>query len=551
VTALDAPVVIVGAGPVGMLVALELSAHGTRSIVVETNPETTTFPKMDLTNVRSMELLGRLGLCDDVRAAGVPPHHGFDVVFCSSLAGQEVGRWTLPSVDAMRAANEAVNDGSTPSEPWLRISQEQLEPVLMERCLADERIEVMRPFSVTSVEEVGDEVVTTLRRTGGGPERTLRSAYVVGCDGASSVVRESLGIGLEGERGVVTFAQVHFRSHDLEALHAHGPFWHVFFVGKGVGAIIAQDERETWTLHTTVPPETRYGDLDPVALVRQATGRDVEIDEVLQHTVWRPNVVVADRFREGRVFLAGDAAHQVIPTGGYGLNTGIGDAIDIGWKLAAVLAGWGGPALLDSYEAERHPVAVRNRDWSFRHLQVHIDVQELVEPALVDEVSPAGDEHRAALSRFLQENRGENESSGIELGYRYDRSPVIPAEDDVAAQDPLRYVPSTAPGSRAPHVRLADGSSTIDLFVDGFTLLRFSDVADPTGFVVAAEGLGVPLSVRRIEDRHAREIYGRDLVLVRPDGHVAWRGDASPADPEGVIRQVAGVAPVPALGTQS
>jgi 2-polyprenyl-6-methoxyphenol hydroxylase-like FAD-dependent oxidoreductase len=536
----DAPVVIAGGGPVGMLVALELSAHGVRSVLVERQPSTTTFPKMDLTNTRSMELLARLDLSEEVRAAGVARHHGFDVIFCSSLAGHEVGRWDLPSVEEMEAKISLTNDGSAPKEAWQRVSQEQLEPVLMRRCLADPRIDVQRPWRVVGVAQTSDGVSTTIRHSEG-DERTLRSGYLVGADGASSFVRQALSIELHGDRDVATFAQVHFRSRDLAALHAYGPFWHLFFVGgAGVGAIISQDERETWTLHTVVPPETQPGDLSPEALVHDVARVPVVIDEVLQHTMWRPNIVVADRYREGRVFLAGDAAHQVIPTGGYGLNTGIGDAIDLGWKLAAVVSGWGGPCLLDSYDAERRPVAEDNRDWSFRHLRAQMGVHDLVDSDLLDAETPEGHEHRQAIADYYQDNRGENESSGLELGYRYTNSPIIVGAADGPPVDPLEYKPTTWPGSRAPHVQLEDGGSPLDDFVDGFTLVVLGDDLDVDALVTAASVSGAPLKIRRIADQGVRRIYERDLVLVRPDGHVAWRGDALPDDVAGLIRHVTG-----------
>jgi FAD-dependent monooxygenase len=417
----------------------------------------------------------------------------------------------------------------------------------MERCLADPLIDVLRPWRLVGLDQDGDGVTATIEsRQEQGEQKTLRASYLVGCDGANSAVRGILGIDQQGERDVTTFAQVHFRSRDLEALHTFGQFWHLFFIGGGVGAIIAQDERETWTLHTTdLGDEAEGGEIDPQALLNRICGREIAVDEFLEVSVWRPNILVADSFREGRVFLAGDAAHQVIPTGGYGLNTGIGDAIDLGWKLAAVVSGWGGEALLDSYEAERRPVAIANRDWSFRHVGVHMEAQELVDHSLLDEEGPAGEAHRKEIAEFLEVNRGENESAGIELGYSYASSPVIASDSEApaeAASDPFRYVPSTLPGSRAPHVTLADGGSLLDRFVDGFTLVAFGagaeEAAEP--FSAAAAELGMPISVLRIDDAKAREIYERDLVLVRPDGHVAWRGAAAPGDPAAILAQVTG-----------
>jgi FAD-dependent monooxygenase len=537
--ALDAPVVIAGAGPVGLVLALELSHHGIPSILVERHAATTTFPKMDVTNARSMELLARLGLADLVRSRGVEPRHSFDVVFASSLAGREFARWRQPSVDALNAEIARRVDGSAPAEAWQRTSQEHVEATLMQRCLADPLIDVRRPWSVLGVTQDADGVRTTIAHGETGDELVLYSAYVVGCDGAHSQVRRSLGIKQEGAEAVAAMAMVHFRSRDRGRLQAHGQFWHIYFATGGI--VISQDEDEIWTVHAMVPPETELGAIDPIALVHQICGVPVEIDEVLEHTIWRPNVLVADSYGAGRMFLAGDACHQVPPTGGYGMNTGVADAVDIGWKLAAMLGGWAGEALLESYEVERRPVAIRNRDWSFRNLSVQLQLLELADPALIDEPSDLGAAHRAELATFVAENDGENTSAGIELGYSYAGSPVVVSDEDAPPElDPLVYVPTTLPGARAPHVTLPDGRSILRHFSHGLTLVDHG-AADAERILEAAEGLGVPMSHLPLDaGAPSASVYERRLVLVRPDGHVAWRGDSAPADSRALIARVTG-----------
>jgi len=537
--ALDAPVVIAGAGPVGLVLALELSHHGIRSILVERRAATTTFPKMDITNARSMELLARLGLADLVRSVGVEPHHSFDVIFASSLAGREFARWRQPSVEAMRAEIASRSDGSAPAEAWQRTSQAHVEAALMRRCLEDPLIEVRRPWGVAEVTQDADAVQTTIVHGETGEQLVLRSAYMVGCDGAHSRVRRSLGVEQEGDEAVASLALVHFRSRDRELLQAHGQFWHVYLATGGI--VIAQDEDAVWTVHAMVPPDTEPDAIDPVALVHRVCGVPVEIDEVLEQTLWRPNVLVADSFRSGRVFLAGDACHQVIPTGGYGMNMGVADAVDIGWKLAAVLDGWGGDMLLDSYEAERRPVALRNRDWSFRHLAVQLQILERADLTLVDESSDRGDRHRAELAAFVAEHDGENTSAGIELGYSYAGSTVVVSDEDAPQEpDPLAYVPTTLPGARAPHVPLPDGRSILGRFSRGLTLVDHG-APDAERILQAAEALGVPTSHLALDpDAPSASVYERRLVLVRPDGHVAWRGDSAPADCRALIARVTG-----------
>ncbi|MDV7353740.1 FAD-dependent monooxygenase [Rhodococcus oxybenzonivorans] len=536
-------VLISGAGPVGMILALELSLHGVKSTLVEQAPQTTRFPKMDLTNARSMELLNRLGLIEEIRSAGVASKHSHDVVFCTSMAGREVGRWNYPSVDEMSSWIASKNDGTTPAHAWQRVTQIEVEKLLMRRCLADENIEILRPWRVSAVTQSDDGVKARIVSPVGGADHTIEADYVVGCDGAGSVIRRAMGLNMEGERGVITFCQVHFKSRDLETLHAHGQFWHTFFVGGGVGALIAQDERETWTLQTSaITDGVRTEDIDKQELLDAVCGRHLEVDEVLQSSVWQANVLVADHYRTGRLFVAGDAAHEVIPTGGYGLNTGIADAVNLGWKLAAVVKGFGGESLLDSYETERRPVAVMARDWSFRHLNVHVKAQEVADRDLIESDTPESEAHRKLLSEYFASNTGEHESFGVEMGYRYDSPVVVPDGSELVENDGTAFTPTTVPGVRAPHVRLSNGESLLDAFRDSFTIVSFIGRSAAEDLRSAAAAAGVPIEVLDLQDTVARRVYERDLVLVRPDGHVAWRGDQLPADPTSLIHQITGKA---------
>ncbi|MGX7729563.1 FAD-dependent monooxygenase [Rhodococcus sp. 2H158] len=534
-------VVISGAGPVGMILALELSLHGIRSTVVEQAPQTTRFPKMDLTNARSMELLDRLGLVDDIRSVGVAPEHSHDVVFCTSMAGRQVGRWKYPSVDEMSEWIASRNDGTTPAHAWQRVTQIEVEKLLMRRCLADENIEVLRPWRVTAVTQDDSGARIEITSPVDGTVHTLAADYVVGCDGAASVVRRAMDLTMEGERGVITFCQVHFKSRDLETLHAHGQFWHTFFVGGGVGAIIAQDERDTWTLQTSaITDGVRTEDIDKQELLDAVCGRHLDVDEVLQSSVWHANVLVADRYRLGRLFVAGDAAHEVIPTGGYGLNTGIADAVNLGWKLAAVIQGYGGNDLLDSYETERRPVAVMARDWSFRHLGVHVQAQELADRELIESDTAEAEQHRRTLAEYFAANTGEHESFGVEMGYVYTAPVIVSDGTPVPDNDGSSYIATTVPGARAPHVRLSDGSSILDAFRDKFTIVSFVGEGVVKELVDAARAVNMPVQVLAVDEAHVRSVYETDLVLVRPDGHVAWRGNSLPDDLSSLIEAVTG-----------
>jgi FAD-dependent monooxygenase len=331
---------------------------------------------------------------------------------------------------------------------------------------------------------------------------------------------------------------VHFKSRDLSRIRRQGQFWHIFFTSGS--AIIAQDEVDTWTTHTPVPLDFDTSTLDPKEAVYRVLGGSIrpypiEIDEILVTSTWRPNICIAEKYISpgGRVFLAGDAAHQNIPTGGYGMNSAVGDSTDIGWKLAAVLSGYGGPALLRSYESERRPVAARNIEQSGVHWQVHSVVWDLVQQTgdAVISRTPEGDDVRAKIAQHVTTFDGENKDHGIELGYRYNGSGVIvPDKDGVKEPEWNRshYTPSTWPGARAPHVFLKDGNTSIfDLFGTGreFTIVDFSsDARYVKPFEPVAVKLGIPLKTVHLPDEpHVRKVWERDAVLVRPDDHVAWR----------------------------
>ncbi len=535
----DIPVLIVGAGPVGLVLAKELSHHGIGSTLVERNLDTTRWPKMDITNCRSMELLRRLGLEDGLRLVGVPAQFSFDVIFATGLAGREFARWAMPSVDAMRERIRAHNDGTMPCVPYQRCSQEVFEAWMKRLCEDDPLIDVRSGWRFDTLTQDADRVTAEITDTTTDERRSLRAWYLVGCDGATSAVRKALDIPLQGRPVPRIARQVHFKSRDLAALHAHGQFWHIFFAATGT--LISQDEVDTWTVQRYYPPDTDPSGIPSEEVVASALGCSIAIDRVLVTSVWQGNLLVADRYRAVRVFLAGDSAHQNIPTGGYGMNTGVGDAVDIGWKLAATLHGWGGPALLASYEVERRPVAVRNVARSDRHANVHATWRSQMDRALLEADTPEGAAHRARINAIIQADRGENEDHGIELGYRYDGSPVIVAETgDAPPWQPRTYTPTSWPGGRPPSVILEDGSFLFDRFGRGFTLLDFTDDRDASRLVQAAAARGVPLERVVIRDPHARQLYERNLVLIRPDQHVAWRGDRVPDNPSAIVDRVRG-----------
>jgi len=562
----EIPVLIAGGGPVGLVLALELEHRGIDAILVERNAHTTRHPKMDVTNGRSMEHFRRLGIAAEIRSHGVPSDHPMSVVWSTRAGEWELARFEYPSVDWGRDIIRYVNDGSLPLEPDLRISQVVLEPVL--KGILEKRgshVQVRFGWGLENFDQDDEGVTATVRSTETGETETIRSRYMAGCDGAGSVTREGLGIALDdlsvrdlmratgGAWKALTGAvkgllrgqrppdgrvyMIHFKSQDRAFFERFGTSWHIQSpVG---GTIISQNDVDTWTIHVPLSSGMDAEAIDPRQFLFERLGAEIDC-EIIVANPWRPRLSLAKSYGEGRVWLAGDSAHQVIPTGGYGMNTGVGDAVDLGWKLAALLEGWGGPELLPSYEVERHHVGLRNRYASARHMSVRMRIGEAYTP-LVHEDSPRGEQARRHLGARIQElGNLENEALGVEIGYRYDASPVVCQEGGSAPPYEMeQYVPSTWPGARLPSLFLADGSAVLDRLGRGFTLLRLAD-RDTTSLERAAAERGVPLEVVDVRDARARALYERDLVLVRPDQHVAWRGDTAPNDALAVIDRVRG-----------
>jgi len=532
------PVLIAGGGPVGMTLALELARHGVASIVVERNPGTTRHPKMDLTNGRSMELYRRLGLSDAIRAAGVAADHPFNIMWATEPSGHLLHSFRYPSPVEKQAQTTRANDGTGTAEPGVRISQIVLEPVLRAAIEQSPLIDLRFGWKFAGCSQ-DSEGVTSRIETADGETVHLRSTFLVGCDGGGSRVRRELGISLEGRANVARLMMIHFRSTAREVINPWGIAWHLETLK---GSVVAQNDMDTWTLHASLIDGTDESTLDPAQMIRDFFGLDFDFD-VLVANPWSPNLLIADSYRQGRVFLAGDSAHQVIPTGGYGMNTGVGDAIDLGWKLGAVINRWAGESLLASYEAERRPIAVQNRHGSEGHFGTRMKVAAAFERALAEGPLNAddavGEDRRARLGAEIAAlGNAENESWGIEHGYRYEHSPIVSGQGDLPTFDPLHCHGDVIPGGRLPHVVLDDGTPLLDRLGPEFTLILRGD-ASAGDFKAAAETIGVPLVLLRLPEDGPSRLLRHNLLLVRPDQHIAWCGDEASAA-RGVLERAIG-----------
>ena len=525
----SAEVLVVGAGPVGLTLAIDLGRRGVRCLLVEKKPAPEFLPKMERCNARTMEIFRRMGLADRVRSAGLDRHVPMDVFVALAMNEPPLLHLPYPSVAEAEAQIAACHDGSMPREPYQLISQYTLEPLLKATAEQLPGVAVRYGLEFVSFTQ-DDEGVVAMLRDGEGRAETIRSRYLVGCDGGSSPVRKRLGIQLRGEGNLLRLQQALYHAPDLfdRIPIGNGPRKgrHYHIADDQATFLIMQDSTRHWTLHAVVDKPEQMS-----AQFERTIGVPVPY-EMLYVGEWKQNLLLADRYGFGRVFLAGDSIHLVIPTGGLGMNMGVGDAIDLSWKLHATLRGWGGPRLLASYEIERRQVGDRNVGASRYASLGRRKWRSQYRPNIRD-ATPEGQATRDNLAAVANvEQRKTNEMIGAELGYRYVGSPVIWEEPGGPEHLFREYVPTTWPGARLPHVWLREGCSVHDVIGDGYTLLRLGRTkVDTAGLERSMRAYGAPLNVTTIDEPAPRDVYRFDLILLRPDLHVVWRGNAPPDDP--------------------
>lgn len=520
------PVVIVGGGPVGLTLALELAWHGVACTILERRVAVDHLrPRAKTTNVRSMEHFRRLGVADAIRSrAPLRPAWNRRATFCTSLGGVEIA--SFDDIFAIRAERD-----DDFAECGQQITQPLLEDVLRDAVSGNELITFLVGVTVVTVSQDARGVAAEYDDASGG-RIVLDADYAVGADGAGSITRGAAGIAMDRGVQLPTNISVTFRMAGLDrrstlptALH----YWVVNSTTQGV--IMRLDPTETYsaTVAGVSDPET-----DPHELIERLTGFPVDA-EILATDAWAARITVADSYSRGRIFLAGDAAHQNPPWGGHGFNTGIGDAVNLGWKLAATLNGWAGERLLASYEPERRPIAEQTIAVAAGNMRA---ISPATLEAIADDPQLRGPGAPAIRDGVREAKDGEFHSLGLVLGYRYDASPIIHNDGpnkSTDALDPVTYAPSWTPGARMPHRWLADGGSVYDLLGDGFTLFVPADCTGWPELVDAAMGSGVPLVVHAGTEP--------EFVLVRSDGHIAWHGKVTEPgpDPRHILDQARGL----------
>jgi 2-polyprenyl-6-methoxyphenol hydroxylase-like FAD-dependent oxidoreductase len=530
------PVLIVGAGPVGLALAGELAWRGVACTLIEKTDGAITQPKMDLIGPRTMEFCRRWGIADQVKNCPYNPDHPQDNVWLESLTGYEFGREVFPPPrDAKPPVQSPVGRERCP--------QDMFDPILR-RWVESMPATTLRYHTTLMSFVEGAEGVTATVRNEAGQEETIEADFLVGADGGASTVRQGLGITMTGNPALTYTTNVIFRCPGFWQLHDKKKGYRFIFIGPDGTwcTLVAIDGHDRYRF-SIIGDETRraLSEEDVRQAIVRAMGKDFDF-EVLSIVPWVRREMVADSYGTKRVFLTGDAAHLNSPTGAFGMNTGMQDSVDLGWKLAAMVQGWGGRRLLESYEPERRPVALRNVAEATSNLRRMLSSREKLS-ALVFEKGEAGDAARREFGDFYTGiMKHEWFTLNIHLGYLYDGSPIICPDGTPAPNDPpMTYHQTARPGSRAPHVWLKSGISTLDLFGREYVLLKFDPSLDVRPLTEAAGQRKMPFKVVEIADDEAtRCAYVNALVLVRPDGFVCWRSDRLSDDAVGLLDIVRG-----------
>jgi 2-polyprenyl-6-methoxyphenol hydroxylase-like FAD-dependent oxidoreductase len=537
---LQAQVLIVGAGPVGLTLAMDLARRGIRVLVAETRHHgEPPPPKCNHISARSMEVFRRLGFAQDMRNVGLPAEHANDVSYRTTFVGEELSRIPIPARRDRYTATGGPDTWWPTPEPPHRANQIYLEPLLFQQAEATSGVHILSRTRIDGFTQDAAGVSATATDLASGATLALRVDYLIGCDGGRSGIRKAIGAKLSGTEEIGRVQSTYFRAPDLLARTKLQPAWATFsFNPRRCGNVYAIDGRETFLMHNYL----LAGEKDADAVDRDwslrtilGVGPDFKYD-VLSKEDWVARRLVADKFRDRRVFICGDASHLWVPMAGYGMNAGIADAMNLSWLLAGHLNGWMAEAALDAYQAERQPITQQVSNFVMNHALALQKEREGV-PANLEEPGSEGAALRAATGKILYDlNVKQYCCAGLNFGYFYDHSPLIAYDGEAQPGYTMdQFTPSTVPGCRTPHVWLDDGRSLYDALGPEYTLLRTDPKANAQPLVEAAAKRGLPLSVLDLSAKEAAGLYGHTFVLSRPDQHVAWRGDGIPQDPMALI----------------
>lgn len=517
----EAEVIVIGGGPIGLAMALELGQQGIKTLLAEREvPQDVIRAKAGSVSFRSVEYCRRWGVQQELYDCGFPEDYPLDTVFCTDLTGHGLARHEAASMADFKGVDVSPVRKQRCPQMWF-------DPILQRAAESLPNVDLHFGCSVMDLENSDSGVVVNVQDSDDAKE-TWRARYAVLCEGAGGRFRPQLSVEMVGRDLINYTVSILFECPTFLDATGFGPASRYIFIGEnGVwGNITVQDGSDLWRLSVLMGEErVDMEAFDPHYWIAKAFGDTVPDYRLISARPWRRSATVADKYRNKSVFLAGDVAHTMSNTGGFGMNTGLSDVVNLGWKLAANLRGWGGEALLGSYQSERQPIARRNiafADEILRHWQIGSNCGP------IHDSGAEGEAARSTLSASLLSGTfSEWGTMGAALGYRYEASPVCVDDGSDPVPDAVdTYIPQARPGARAPHFWLDKERSVLDLFKSEYVLLQFNITADTAPLVEAATDKGVPLLVVPVADAAARDLYEADLALVRPDGHVAWRGDS-------------------------
>ncbi len=541
-------ITVIGAGPVGLTAAMDLARRGIDVIVVESRAENEPADaKCNTVAARTMEVFRQLGVAEQVRAAGLSDDFPTDVLYCTTLNGEEITRITQPSRnermngEGRSAAGYPDSDWPTP-EPVVRVSQLYLNPILHQHARTFDNIRILPETSFDRHEDNGDQV-TAFCQGKDGQDLTITSRYLIGCDGGSSRIRKQMEVNLIGDAEISRSRSTLVRSKAIKELFRGRPAWMSWILNpRMTGVVVAIDGEELWLIHRTFSTGKDFDAIDREQSIRDVLGVDENFTwEEVHHQDWTARRLVAAKFRDNNVFICGDAAHIWIPFAGYGMNAGIADCTNLTWMMAAVLKGQADEKLLEAHERERHPITEQVSRLAMGKALEYMDrsLRRNI-PKILEKPGFIGNLVRSRLGKQLYEmNEPQFACEGLNFGYYYDDSPIIESDgEQPPAYDMGHATPSTVPGCRLPHFWVDGERSLYDQLGDVYTLLNFSGEAVDDSLTSAFAKACLPFEVLDLSERPAP--YGHDFVLARTDQHVAWRGNSLPENPDAFVARLRG-----------